>query len=110
MILDELATIDLGPRSVALAWLGQASFALRLAGTTLLLVAGWPDPLGAAALLAVFASGTPISMALVSAGFGWAARTGRASRWFERAIPVFGCGSLAFGVWYVLAAILSPGA
>jgi cytochrome c biogenesis protein CcdA len=80
------------------------------AGTTLLLVAGRPDPLGAAALLAVFASGTAISMALVSAGFGWAARTGRASRWFERAIPVFGCGSLAFGVWYVLAAILSPGA
>ena len=36
MILDELATIDLGPRSVALAWLGQASFALRLAGTTVL--------------------------------------------------------------------------
>jgi len=36
VILDELATIDLGPRSVALAWLGQASFALRLAGTTVL--------------------------------------------------------------------------
>jgi len=36
VILDDLAAIELGPRSVALAWLGQASFALRLAGTTLL--------------------------------------------------------------------------
>jgi L-ascorbate metabolism protein UlaG (beta-lactamase superfamily) len=36
VILDELAAIDLGPRSVALAWLGQASVALRFAAATVL--------------------------------------------------------------------------
>lgn len=36
MILDDLAAIEPGPRAVGLAWLGQSSMALRLAGTTLL--------------------------------------------------------------------------
>jgi cytochrome c biogenesis protein CcdA len=97
---------------------GRAAFLVGLvhgvggsAGTTLLLVAGWPRPSGAATLLLVFAAGTALSMTLVSAAFGWAAATGRASRWFEGAIPVLGCGSLAFGVWYALLALgLAPGA
>ena len=43
-------------------------------------------------------------MAAVSTGFGYALSRGPLLRRFERAAPVFGALSVAFGVWYGLAA------
>jgi hypothetical protein len=59
---------------------------------------------GVLALL-LFAGATAASMALVSAGFGYAlARAPIASR-LARLVPVLGVASLLFGLWYTLGAI-----
>jgi ABC-type nickel/cobalt efflux system permease component RcnA len=74
------------------------------AGVGVLLVAAIPGQAASLAALAVLALGTALSMALVSTGFGYALSRGPLLRRFERAAPLFGAGSVAFGVWYVLAA------
>jgi ABC-type nickel/cobalt efflux system permease component RcnA len=75
------------------------------AGVGVLLVAAVPGRAASLAALAVLAIGTALSMALVSAGFGYALSRGPLLRRFERAAPLFGAGSVAFGVWYVLVAV-----
>jgi ABC-type nickel/cobalt efflux system permease component RcnA len=74
------------------------------AGVGVLLVAAVPGQAASLAALAVLALGTALSMTIVSASFGYALSRGPLLRRFERAAPVFGAGSVAFGVWYVLAA------
>lgn len=55
--------------------------------------------------LVLFAVATAASMALVSAGVGYALVRGRGSRRLERWVPVCGVGGVLFGAWYVLEAL-----
>jgi cytochrome c biogenesis protein CcdA len=75
------------------------------AGVGVLLVAAVPGDAAAVAALLVLALGTAISMALVSAFFGYAITREPLLRRFERAAPVLASASLAFGVWYALGAL-----
>lgn len=58
---------------------------------------------GVLALL-LFAGGTAVSMALVSAAFGYALARGPVARRLTQVVPVLGTLSLVFGVWYALGA------
>jgi high-affinity nickel permease len=60
--------------------------------------------LGVLALL-LFAAGTAVSMALVSAAFGYALARGPVSRLVGPLMPAVGLASLAFGVWYAAGAV-----
>ena len=71
------------------------------AGIGLLLLAAIPDRSMALAGLAVFAGGTALSMALLSAGFGRAL----SGEWAMRITPCLGVVSLVFGAWYTAAAL-----
>jgi hypothetical protein len=74
-----------------------------LAGTgavVLLLVAAMPDPLEAAAALAVFAPMSIVSMALCTSAFAWAFTRGELYR--TMLVPALGVLGLLFGLWYVL--------
>ena len=74
-----------------------------LAGTgavVLLLVAAVPEPVEAAAALALFAPMSIVSMALCTSAFAWAFTRGALYR--TLLVPVLGALGLAFGLWYVL--------
>lgn len=60
--------------------------------------------LGVLALL-LFAAGTALSMALVSAAFGYALARGPVSRLVGPLMPLVGLASLAFGAWYAVGAV-----
>ncbi len=60
--------------------------------------------LGVLALL-LFAAGTAVSMAAVSALFGYALSRGPLSRLVAPLMPVVGVASLVFGVWYAAGAV-----
>lgn len=71
----------------------------------LLVVGAAASPaLGVLALL-LFAGGTAVSMALVSAAFGYVLARGPVSRLVGPLMPAVGLASLAFGVWYAAGAI-----
>ena len=55
--------------------------------------------------LALFAAATALSMALVSAGFGWAVTRGTMTLRLERCVPFFAAAGAAFGVWFAAAAV-----
>lgn len=74
-------------------------------GLTLLLLSTIPDKVEAAGALLLFATGTAVSMALLSTAFGLAIAGGPVARNFERVAPVLGILSAAFGVWYALGAL-----
>jgi high-affinity nickel permease len=74
------------------------------AGVGVLLLASIRDHALAVAALALFALCTAISMTLLSSGLGATLGRGFARRSFARLAPVLGTASLAFGVWYALAA------
>jgi ABC-type nickel/cobalt efflux system permease component RcnA len=74
-------------------------------GLTLLLLSTIPDKTEATGALLLFASGTAASMALLSTAFGLAIAGGPIGRNFERAAPVLGALSMAFGGWYALGAL-----
>ncbi|HUR93590.1 MAG TPA: hypothetical protein VMY76_03340 [Gemmatimonadales bacterium] len=79
------------------------------AAVGILLVGAVPGRGAGVLALALFAGATAASMALVSSAFGYALARGAVARRLEALIPVFGAGSLLFGAWYAVAAIL-PGA
>jgi hypothetical protein len=60
--------------------------------------------LGVLALL-LFAGATAASMALVSAGFGYALARGPIASRLARIVPVLGVASLLFGLWYTVGAL-----
>lgn len=74
-------------------------------GLTLLLLSTISNRVEAVGALLLFAAGTAVSMALLSTAFGLAIAGGPFARNFERAAPVLGVLSMAFGVWYALAAL-----
>ena len=75
------------------------------AGVGVLLVAAVPGATAGLAALTVLALGTALSMATVSSAFGYALARGPLLRRFEQAAPALGTLSIAFGLWYGLAAL-----
>jgi hypothetical protein len=75
------------------------------AGVGILLLAGIPHKLEAAAALAVFAAAAALSMATLSSGFGYALTRGPLLRRTLSLAPGMGLATLAFGVWYALGAL-----
>jgi ABC-type nickel/cobalt efflux system permease component RcnA len=74
-------------------------------GITLLLLSTIKGPSQAVVALLIFATGTAVSMALLSSAFGLAIATGPLARNFERVAPVLGVLAAAFGIWYVASAL-----
>ena len=74
-------------------------------GLTLLLLSTISNQAEAAGALLIFATGTAVSMALLSTAFGLTIAAGPMGRNFERFAPVLGILSMAFGVWYALGAL-----
>jgi high-affinity nickel permease len=75
------------------------------AGIGVLMLASIHDRALAIGALALFATFTALSMALLSTGFGAMLARASVRRSFVRLAPVLGVGSLSFGVWYALAAL-----
>jgi hypothetical protein len=74
-----------------------------------LLLASIHDRGVAVAALALFAACTALSMAALSTGLGLTLASAPMRASLSRLAPVLGCTSLAFGVWYALAALsLAP--
>ena len=95
----------LGRSPLAAFGIGLLHGAGGSAGAAVLVVAATPGRGAATASLAVLALGTAISMTAVTALFGAALARGPLPRKFELVAPVLGTLSLAFGLWYGLAAL-----
>jgi high-affinity nickel permease len=79
------------------------------AGVGVLLLASIHDRGIAVAALALFATCTALSMAALSTGWGLTLASSPMRASLSRLAPLLGCTSLAFGVWYALAALsLAP--
>jgi ABC-type nickel/cobalt efflux system permease component RcnA len=79
------------------------------AGVGVLLLASIHDRAVAVAALGLFAFCTALSMAALSTGWGLTLASSPVRASLARVAPVLGCTSLAFGVWYALAALsLAP--
>jgi ABC-type nickel/cobalt efflux system permease component RcnA len=78
---------------------GSAGAGVLLVGS----MTGWLE--GSVALL-LFAGATAVSMALVSAGFGYALARGAVKNRLADLVPLLAASSLLFGVWYSLGALL----
>src|SRR5262245_6631703 len=79
------------------------------AGVGVLLLASIHNRGVAVAALGLFALCTALSMAALSTGWGLTLTSAPMRRSLSRVAPVLGCTSLAFGVWYALAALsLAP--
>jgi ABC-type nickel/cobalt efflux system permease component RcnA len=96
---------SLGRSPLASFGIGLVHGAGGSAGVGVLIVAAMPGSTERAAALLVLALGTALSMATVSLSFGYVLARGPLLRRFERVAPVLGAFSLAFGVWYALAAL-----
>jgi cytochrome c biogenesis protein CcdA len=72
------------------------------AGVAVLVVGAATPQLRAVTALLLFAAGTAVSMAVVSATFGHALARGPVARRLTAVVPVLALGSLAFGAWYAL--------
>jgi len=75
------------------------------AGVAVLLIAAIPSTLLACVALVVLVAGCALSMALMSAAVGGALSAVSSRRRLTRAIPALGSVALAFGAWYVVAAL-----
>jgi high-affinity nickel permease len=75
------------------------------AGVTLLLISAIPNHVEAAVALLIFAVATATSMCLLSAGFGALISSRGLAPRLESAVPLLGLFSLAFGVFYAVAAV-----
>jgi High-affinity nickel-transport protein len=74
------------------------------AGVGLLLLGSIRSHTLAVVALALFATCTALSMAILSTGFGLTLSHGRARASLHRIAPALGLLSLAFGIWYALGA------
>jgi ABC-type nickel/cobalt efflux system permease component RcnA len=74
-------------------------------GLTLLLLSTISNQIEAVGALLLFATGTAVSMALLSTAFGLVIAGGPIGRNFERVAPVLGALGVAFGAWYTLGAL-----
>jgi cytochrome c biogenesis protein CcdA len=96
---------ELGRSPLAAFGIGLLHGAGGSAGAAVLVVAATPGTGAATAALTVLALGTAVSMTAVTWLFGAALARGPLPRKFELVAPVLGTLSLAFGLWYGLAAL-----
>jgi ABC-type nickel/cobalt efflux system permease component RcnA len=96
---------SLGRTPLASFGIGLVHGAGGSAGVGVLIVAAMPGQAERVAALLILALGTALSMATVSASFGYALSRGPLLRRFERAAPAIGIFSLTFGIWYALGAL-----
>ena len=75
------------------------------AAVTLLLIGAIPNRVEATIALVIFALATALSMCLISAGFGTLVGSRSVVSRLEAAVPLLGLFSLAFGVFYAVAAV-----
>ncbi len=75
------------------------------AGVVLLLLSTIPSTATAIVALFIYAGGTAVSMALLSAIFGLGLSRKPVARNFERVAPVLGVLALVFGLWYASGAL-----
>jgi high-affinity nickel permease len=75
------------------------------AGVTLLLIGAIANHVEATIALVIFALATALSMCGLSAAFGTLISSRAVARRLEAAVPLLGLFSLAFGVFYALAAV-----
>ena len=75
------------------------------AAVGVLLLAGIESRGVALLALGVFALGTALSMTAVSSGLGYVLGRGPVRRRIERLVPALAAVSLAFGIWYAVAAL-----
>jgi ABC-type nickel/cobalt efflux system permease component RcnA len=75
------------------------------AGVAVLLLAAIPSTELACAALVVLVAGCALSMTLLSAGFGHVMGAAGSRSQLARLVPVLGSAALAFGSWYLIAAI-----
>jgi cytochrome c biogenesis protein CcdA len=78
------------------------------AGAGILVVGAASTRLPGVAALVLFASGTAVSMALVSAAFGSALTRVPIARRLGALVPLLGLVSLVFGAWYAIDAVRGP--
>jgi cytochrome c biogenesis protein CcdA len=78
------------------------------AGVGILVVGAASSQVGGIAALSLFAAGTAVSMAMVSATFGYALARAPVARRAGSLVPLLALASLAFGVWYSLEALRQP--
>jgi ABC-type nickel/cobalt efflux system permease component RcnA len=76
------------------------------AGAGVLLVGSMTGRLHGSVALLLFAGATALSMALVSAGFGYALARGAVRNRLADLVPLLAASSLLFGVWYSVGALL----
>ena len=74
------------------------------AGIGILLLAAIPSETVAIVSLLLLAVFTAVSMSLVTVGFGLTLSTRRVASAANAVVPVLGVASLAFGLWYAVAA------
>lgn len=98
----------LGRTPIAAFGIGLVHGVAGSGGAGVLLVGGAAGRVGVLALL-VFAAATAVSMALVSAAFGYSLARGAVRRRLADLVPVLGAASLIFGVWYSLGALRGTG-
>jgi high-affinity nickel permease len=75
------------------------------AGVALLLIGAIPNHVEATIALFIFALATALSMSALSAGLGTLIANRAIARRLESAVPVLGLFSLAYGMFYALAAV-----
>ena len=75
------------------------------AGVAVLLIAAVPGTALACAALVLLVAGCALSMTLLSAAVGGALEAAAARRRLARAVPALGSVALAFGAWYLVAAL-----
>jgi ABC-type nickel/cobalt efflux system permease component RcnA len=85
--------------------LGLVHGAAGSAAVGVLLLAGIESRSVALLALVVFALGTALSMTAVSSGLGYVLGRAPVRRRLDRLVPALAAASLAFGVWYALAAL-----
>ena len=75
------------------------------AGVGILVVGAASSQMRGIAALTLFAAGTAVSMAMVSATFGYALAKAPVARRVGALVPLLALASLAFGAWYALEAV-----
>jgi cytochrome c biogenesis protein CcdA len=96
---------ELGRSPVAAFGIGMVHGLGGSAGVGILVVTAATSQLRGIIALLLFAAGTAVSMALVSASFGYALTRGPVTRRVRSLVPFLALVSLAFGTWYALEAV-----
>lgn len=96
---------ELGRSPLAAFGIGMVHGLGGSAGVGILVVGAAASQVRGIAALALFAAGTAVSMAVVSATFGYALARGPVARRVGSLVPLLALASLAFGAWYALSAV-----